>query len=96
MLRVFGNLKGYAKARITVDPTVPHIQGEVIKHNWSEFYPDATEELPPDMPPPKGKPVLITGYVDADHAHDLVTRRSVQSYGASVRRHVKLSKSPAA
>ena len=25
----------------------------------------------------KGKPVLITGYVDADHAHDLVTRRSV-------------------
>ena len=26
---------------------------------------------------PKGKPVLITGYVDADHAHDLVTRRSV-------------------
>ena len=77
VLRVFGYLKGYAKAKITVDPTVPSIQGEVIQHNWSEFYPDATEELPEDMPTPKGKPVLITEYVDADHAHDLVTRRSI-------------------
>ena len=77
VLRVFGYLKGYAKAKITVDPTVPRIQGEVTQHNWSEFYPDATEELPPDMPPPKGKSVLLTGYVDADHAHDLVTRCSV-------------------
>ncbi len=42
-----------------------------------EFYPDAKEELPPDMPEPIGKPVRITVYVDADHAHDLVTRRSV-------------------
>ena len=49
----------------------------MINHTWTEFYPDATEELPPDMPTPKGKPVLITWYVDADHAHDLVTRRSV-------------------
>jgi hypothetical protein len=77
MLRVFGYLKGYAKARIKVDTSVPRIQGEVIKHTWTEFYPDATEELPPNMPTPKGKPVLLTGYVDADHAHDLVTRRSV-------------------
>jgi hypothetical protein len=29
------------------------------------------------MPLPKGKPVDITVYVDADHAHDQVTRRSV-------------------
>ena len=29
------------------------------------------------MPMPKGKKVQITTYVDADHAHDLVTRRSV-------------------
>ena len=29
------------------------------------------------MPTPKGKTVQITTYVDADHAHDQVTRRSV-------------------
>ena len=39
--------------------------------------PDACEELPPDMPLPKGKPTRITCYVDADHAHCQVSRRSV-------------------
>jgi hypothetical protein len=29
------------------------------------------------MPMPKGKAAKITTYVDADHAHDQVTRRSV-------------------
>ena len=29
------------------------------------------------MPPPKCQPVHISAYVDADHAHDLVTRRTV-------------------
>ena len=47
------------------------------EQNWDEFYPDAREEIPHDMPPPKSRPVHITAYVDADHAHDLVTRRSV-------------------
>ena len=45
--------------------------------NWREQYPDAEEELPPNMPQPRGWPVRITAYVDADHAHNLVTRRSV-------------------
>ena len=41
------------------------------------MYPDAVEELPPDLLEPLGKEVKVTAYVDADHAHDLVTRRSV-------------------
>ena len=42
---------------------------------WKEFYPDAKEEIPDeqDMPPPKGDPVCITAYKDADHAHDMLT-----------------------
>ncbi len=36
-----------------------------------------TEELPPDMPTPLGEQMTTTCYVDADHAHDTVTRRSV-------------------
>ena len=77
MLRVFGYMKGYAKARILVNTSLPKILGDPIKHNWGKLYPDSTEELPEDMLKARGKPVLITGYVDADHAHDLVTRRSV-------------------
>jgi hypothetical protein len=44
-----------------------------------EFYPDASEEIPKDLPPEKdqGSWVRMTVYVDADHAHDLVTRRSI-------------------
>jgi hypothetical protein len=42
-----------------------------------EFYPDAIEEIPNDLPPEKGPRFRMTVYVDADHAHDLVTRRSI-------------------
>jgi hypothetical protein len=42
-----------------------------------EFYPGASEEIPKDLPPEKGPRVRMTVYVDADHAHDLVTRRSI-------------------
>jgi hypothetical protein len=45
--------------------------------NWMEFYPDAIEEIPKDLPPEKGPRVRMTVYVDADHEHDLVTRRSI-------------------
>ena len=41
-----------------------------VEVNWNEQYPGATEELPKDMPTPKGKEVKITIYVDADHALD--------------------------
>jgi hypothetical protein len=42
-----------------------------------EFYPDASEEIPKDLPPEKGPRVRMTVDGDADHAHDLVTRRSI-------------------
>jgi hypothetical protein len=45
--------------------------------NWMEFYPDASEEIPKDLPSEKGPMVRMNVYVDADHVHDLVTRRSI-------------------
>jgi hypothetical protein len=41
-----------------------------------EFYPDASEEIPKDLPPGKDPRVRMTVYVDADHTHDLVITRS--------------------
>jgi hypothetical protein len=77
-LRIFGYLKAYKKGRLYVD-TKPYIKetAEQISYDWTEFYPEASEELPPDMPEPLGNPMTTTCYVDADHAHDTVTRRSV-------------------
>ena len=79
MKRVFGYLKKFPKGRIVVDSSFPdHSRYKTVDHtNWTEFYPDAEEQLPHNMPSPKGKEARITCYVDADHAHDQVNRRSV-------------------
>ena len=44
--------------------------------DWTEFYGDIKEEVPPDAPEPLGKFVKISGYVDSNHAGNVVTRRS--------------------
>ena len=78
MLRVFGYLKHHDKAaiRFNVDEPETNLLPRV-KHNWSELYGDIEEELPEDRLEPKRKPLAITTYFHADHAHDLETRRSV-------------------
>jgi len=40
------------------------------------FYPDAHESIPVNAPVPRGPSVLMTAFVDADHAGDMLTRRS--------------------
>ena len=40
------------------------------------FYPDVAEALPPNAPEPRGEPVQINCFVDADHAGNQVTCRS--------------------
>jgi len=78
MKRVFGYLKRYPGGQLLIDPEFrdwKDLHSE--EYNWLEAYPHVVEELPPDMPEPKGKPARITCYVDVDHAHDKVTRRSV-------------------
>ena len=76
--KVLCYLKTFPKGKILFDTSYPvHHDVNHDDLDWTEFYPDAEEELPPDMPDPRGKPVRITVYLDADHAHDVVTRRSV-------------------
>jgi len=81
MIRVFGYLKKWEKGSIIIDPKYPdHSQFDVADYDqWKEFYPDAEEMIPGDdeRPRPTGPRPRITVYKDSDHAHDLVTRRSV-------------------
>ena len=44
--------------------------------DWTEFYKDVKEQIPPDAPEPRGMPIEMTAFVDSDHAADTVTRRS--------------------
>ena len=44
--------------------------------DWSEFYPDAEEVIPLNVPTPMGSPITITVWVDVNHAGNLANRRS--------------------
>jgi Reverse transcriptase (RNA-dependent DNA polymerase) len=77
LLQVFSYLKRHPRASVVFDPGMPDIDHSGFKaYNWADFYGDVEEPLPPNMPEPMGKPVHITCSVDADHAGNLVTRRS--------------------
>jgi hypothetical protein len=41
--------------------------------DWTSFYGKVEEELPPNMPETRGKPVPISAFVDANHAGNIVT-----------------------
>jgi hypothetical protein len=79
MQKVFGYLRKHQKGRIPIDPgQFDHSVHQSEEYNsWDEFYPDAQEEMPRDQPVPLRSKARISIFVDADHAHDMVTRRSV-------------------
>ena len=64
--------------RIRCDPTMPVVDESAFNHDadWTDFYGNVEEELPAKMPKPKGNPVRISVFVDANHAGNVVTRRS--------------------
>jgi hypothetical protein len=83
MLRIFGYLKYHTKGRIKFDMSEPELPDTMFKeYEWYEQYPDATEEIPYDVPAykPTKVPVNIMCHCDSDHGHDLLTRRSVTGY----------------
>ena len=76
---IFAYLKKHENgARIVFDPKEPIVDARAFNTNadWSDFYGNVAEELPPRMPEPKGKPVITSCFVDANHAGNVVTRRS--------------------
>jgi hypothetical protein len=68
------NLHGRSKL-VLVDDSVVKVDDE-IEADWVILYPEAKEDVPSNAPKPRGKSVQTTGFVDADHAGDPVTRRS--------------------
>jgi hypothetical protein len=76
-LHIFGYLKHHLNSHLVFDPNyVSWDQTGIQDYDWTEFYRDAKEAIPPNAPPPRGHPVQINAFVDADHAGNKVTRRS--------------------
>jgi hypothetical protein len=88
--RILSNLKIFLKGRIIIDTSYSDHSMYLVEDHSScmEFSTDACEEIPKDLPPEKGPKIRMTVYVDADHAHDLFTRRSITGI------HVILNNTP--
>ena len=83
LLRIFGYLSKYPFAATPfdghfIDSNVTNQLEFQPLHDWKEIFPNAYEDIPPNAPSQKdGERFQITCYVDADHARNTVTRRSV-------------------
>ncbi len=76
-LHVMGYLRLKHNSRLIFDPTYPGIdQNAFPSFEWTEFYGNVEEAIPPDMPPPLGKDVDLCMMVDSDHAGEKRTQRS--------------------
>jgi hypothetical protein len=75
---IFAYLTLVPTGQIVFDPRTPHLDESCFQQNvdWKPFYGAVKEELPLDMPTPLGMPVMISCFVDANHAGNTVTRRS--------------------
>ena len=80
VLHIFAHLKKYHNTELVCDPSDPVIDESLYEaKDWasSEFgHIGGKEEVPPNMPEPRGMGFVISAKVDADHASDTVTRRS--------------------
>ena len=80
--RLFGYLKHNPTARLYFDPTNPDLSNyDFAEHDWTDIYPSPEEYIPDQILTPKiEEPLSISVYVDASHATDLITRRSITGY----------------
>ena len=79
VLHIFGHLNLHHNAEMVFDPSDPAIDENLFdKKDWasSEFGSELSEQLPPNMPEPRGMGFVMSACVDADHAADTTTRRS--------------------
>jgi hypothetical protein len=80
LFRAFGYLKKYHNTEIVFDPSDPVIDELLFElKDWtsSEFgHLQGKEEMPTNMPEPRGLGFTMRAKVNADHTDDTVTRRS--------------------
>jgi hypothetical protein len=77
--RICGYLRRTPDAAIRFRVGIPDYSNVPrILYDWAtSVYGDIEEEIPQNMPVPRGKPVVLTAYFDANLMHDYTTGRSV-------------------
>ena len=76
--RAFGYVRKYPDGSLRFRTGLPDYSNiQVQEFDWMyTVYGDVKEQLPQDMPVPKGKPVIMSTYVDANLLHDMTTGRA--------------------
>ncbi len=77
--RIYGYLLDTKNGALTLGTAMPDFSKfHDQMHDWARsIYGNVTAEIPDDIPTPKGNPVVLTHYVDANLYHDMATRRAL-------------------
>jgi hypothetical protein len=77
VLHIFAYLRCHDQSSIVFDPNhVDWDEEQFKKFDWTDFYGNIKEALPPNAPASRGNPVQIYVFVDANHASNKIMRRS--------------------
>jgi hypothetical protein len=74
---MFGYLRQHENSKLVFDARRPaYDESRFVEAEWKDIYGDVTEDIPVNKPEPRGTPVKVSLFSDADHAGNLLTRRS--------------------
>ena len=72
VLHIVGYLKRHKKLRLFFDSGYSTTNEKLFKkYDWFDFYGDAEEAIPTNMPEARGRGVFFTFFVDANHGGNL-------------------------
>jgi hypothetical protein len=83
LYHIFTYLKRHQDiGRIVYDPKMPEIDELAFNQDadWSDFYGDVHEELPANMPEPRGNAVTISAFVDADQCWECGYKKAISHW----------------
>ena len=77
-LHIFKHLDIHSKNELAFDPAYHYVESDSniqdLIHDMKSIYVDTQEDIPPNAPEPRGRPMQINCSLDSDHAGDKVTR----------------------
>jgi hypothetical protein len=74
---IYGYLKSHMRSTMVFDDAyINWNEKDFTSYDWTDFYGNVQEEIPKNAPQPRGKPVQLNVFVDANHARNKLTRRS--------------------
>ena len=77
IFHIYGWLMEHPRSKIVFDSDRQSIpRANCHPDDWKQFYDVGPEEIPDDLPEPRGEAIQMICFVDANHAGDKVTRRS--------------------